>query len=105
MSPTIAQARFHEVGWRVLAYAACTHFRTGSLAEGMALAQAITTLAEASPQRPDLDLRSNGLTVRLMVNERGEMSEADVALAGAISAAAGELGISADHSGLQQFQI
>jgi len=105
MSPTIAQARFHEAGWRVLAYAACTHFRTGSLAEGMALAQAITTLAEDSTQRPDLDLRSNGITVRLMVDERGELSEADVALAGAISAAAGELGIPADHTGLQQFQI
>ncbi len=105
MSGTIAPARFHEVDWRVMAYAACTHFRTGSLAEGVALAEAISRLAEASSQRPDVDLRSNGVTVRLKVNDTGELSEGDVALAGEISAAARELGIPVDLTGLQTFQI
>jgi 4a-hydroxytetrahydrobiopterin dehydratase len=105
MSGSIAPARFHEVDWRVMAYAACTHFRTGSLAEGVALAAAITRLAEASGQRPDVDLRSNGATVRLKVNDSGELSEGDLALAEGISAAARELGIPVDLTGLQTFQI
>jgi 4a-hydroxytetrahydrobiopterin dehydratase len=105
MSGTIAPARFHEVDWRVMAYAACTHFRTGSLTEGVALAEAISRLAEASSRRPDVDLRSNGVTVRLKVNDIGELSEGDVALAGEISAAARELGIPFDLTGLQTFQI
>jgi 4a-hydroxytetrahydrobiopterin dehydratase len=105
MSGSIAPARFHEVDWRVMAYAACTHFRTGSLAEGTALAAAIGRLAEASGQRPDVDLRSNGVTVRLKVNEAGELSEGDVALAREISAAARDLGIPVDLKGLQTFQI
>jgi len=105
MSGSIAQARFHEVDWRVLAYAACSHFRTGSLAEGVALTEAIARLAEATGRRPQIDLRSKGVTVRLNVDERGELSEGDVALATAISSAARELGIPVDLTGLQQFQI
>jgi 4a-hydroxytetrahydrobiopterin dehydratase len=102
---TIAPSRFHEIDWRVMAYAACTHFRTGSLAEGVALAQAISELAERSSRRPDVDLRSNGVTVRLKVDDAGELSEGDRALAGEISAAARELGITVDLTGLQQIQI
>jgi 4a-hydroxytetrahydrobiopterin dehydratase len=105
MSESIAPARFHELGWRVLAYAACTHFRTGSLAEGVALAERISKRAEASSQEPDVDVRSNGVTVRLKVNQKGELSEADVDLAGEISAAAGELGLPTDQAGLQSYQI
>lgn len=101
----MAPARFHEVDWRVLAYAACTHFRTTSLAEGLKLAEAINELAEASTAHPDIDLRSSGVTVRLMTNDAGELSEADLALAGEISAAARELGIPIDPSGVQSFQI
>jgi 4a-hydroxytetrahydrobiopterin dehydratase len=104
MNGSIAPARFHDVDWRVLAYAACTHFRTGSLAEGMTLAQAISTLAERSSQHPDIDVRTEGVTVRLKVNATGELSEGDVALA-TDSAAARELGIPVDLNGLQQFQI
>jgi 4a-hydroxytetrahydrobiopterin dehydratase len=105
MSGSIAQARFHQVDWRVLAYAACSHFRTRSLAEGVVLSEAIARLAEATSRRPHVDLRSKGITVRLYVDERGELSEGDVALATAISSVARELGIPVDLTGLQQFQI
>ena len=105
MSGSIAPAHFHELGWRVLAYAACTHVRTASLAEGVTLAEAIGKLSETSSQRPDLDLRSNGVTVRLKVNETGELSEGDVALAREISATARELGLPVDLTGLQSYQI
>jgi 4a-hydroxytetrahydrobiopterin dehydratase len=105
LSGSIAPVRFHEANWRVMAYAACTHFRTGSLAEGVALAEAISKLAEASSHRPDVDLRSKGVTVRLKVNDSLELSESDVALAGEISAAARELGFPVDLTGLQTLQI
>jgi 4a-hydroxytetrahydrobiopterin dehydratase len=105
MSGSIAPSRFHEVGWRVLAYAECTHFRTGSLAEGAALAEAISGLAGTAGRQPDVDLRSKGVTVRLQRDESGELTEADLALAGAISGAARELGAVVDLTGLQTFQI
>jgi 4a-hydroxytetrahydrobiopterin dehydratase len=105
MSGSIAPSRFHQVDWRVMAYAACTHFRTASLKEGVALAAAISRLAEASGRHPDVDLRADGVTVRLKVNQAGELSEADAALAGEISAAGRELGIPVELSGLQQFQV
>jgi 4a-hydroxytetrahydrobiopterin dehydratase len=105
MSGSIAPARFHELDWRVLAYAACTHFRTGSLDEGLALAEAINRLNKGSSARPDVDLRSNGVTVRLKVNEKGQLGEDDIALAREISAAARELTIPVDLRGLQSYQI
>jgi 4a-hydroxytetrahydrobiopterin dehydratase len=105
MSGSISPALFHEVDGRVMAYAACTHFRTGSLTEGVALSEAISKLAEGSSKRPDVDLRSEGVTVRLKVNDTGELTEDDVALAGAISAAARQLAIPVDLTGLQTFQI
>jgi 4a-hydroxytetrahydrobiopterin dehydratase len=105
MSGSITPARFHELGWKVLAYAACTRFRTGSLGEGIELARAITGLAEASGGHPDVDLRSDGVTVRLKVNEKGELNEDDVALAGQISAAARELGVPVELDGVQSYQI
>jgi 4a-hydroxytetrahydrobiopterin dehydratase len=105
MSGSIAPSRFHKVDWRVMAYAACTHFRTRSLKEGVALAAAISRLAEASGRHPDIDLRADGVTVRLKVNQAGELSEADAELAGEISAAGRELGIHVELTGLQQFQI
>jgi 4a-hydroxytetrahydrobiopterin dehydratase len=102
---SIAPGRFHELGWRVLAYAACTHFRTASLAEGATLAGAIAKLAEGSGRARIVDLRSDGVTVRLKVSETGELSEGDVALAREISTAARELSLPVDLTGLQSYQI
>jgi len=63
MSEPIGSSRFHEVGWRVLAYTEATHFRTRSLAEGAALAEAICAVARTASRQPDIDLRSKGVTV------------------------------------------
>jgi 4a-hydroxytetrahydrobiopterin dehydratase len=97
--------RLHDVGWRVLAYAACTHVRTTSLGEAVALAEAIGTLAEAPTLDPDLDVRSRGVTVRLRLSETGELGEAELALAEAISAAAGGLSLRVEPPGVQSYQI
>jgi 4a-hydroxytetrahydrobiopterin dehydratase len=105
MMEPIAPSRFHDLDWRVLAYAACTHFRTSSFAEGARVAEAIGRLADQSGALPDLELRSNGLTVRLTVNEKGLLTEEDVSLAGAISKAARDLGVAVDLFHVQMIQI
>ncbi len=105
MSEPIESSRFHEVGWRVLAYTEATHFRTGSLAEGAALAAAISEVARTASRQPDIDLRSNGVTIRLQREESGELTEADLGLAGQISSKARELGATVDLTGLQSYQI
>lgn len=105
MGDRIERRRFHEVDWRVVRDAASTHFRTGSFAEGVALVDAIGTLADAANHHPDVDLRYHGVTVRLKTHSAGGLTERDVALAGQITAVARELGVPVDLSGLQLVQV
>jgi 4a-hydroxytetrahydrobiopterin dehydratase len=65
---------------------------------------AITRLADAANHQPDIDLRPDGVTVRLH-SDRGRFSEHDIALAGEISSAAREQGASVDPSALQTIQV
>ena len=104
MSETVTPQRFHEADWRVVRDDASTHFRTGSFAAGVALVDAIGRLADAANHHPDVDLRSDGVTVRLGTDSVGR-SERDVALARQISAAARELGVPVDLTGLQVVQV
>jgi 4a-hydroxytetrahydrobiopterin dehydratase len=106
MSETITPRRFHEADWRVVRDDACTHFRTGSFAAGVALVDAIGRLADAANHHPDVDLRSEGVTVRLRSHSGDDgLSERDVSLAIQISAAARELGVPVDLTGLQTVQV
>ena len=105
MSERIERRRFHEIDWRVVRDAASTHFRTGSFAAGVALVDAIGTLADAANHHPDVDLRYHGVTVRLKTHSTGGLTERDVALAGQITDAARELGVPVDLSGLQMVQV
>ena len=104
MSETIKPQRFHEVDWRVVRDDASTHFRTGSFATGVALVEAIGKLADAANYHPDVDLRSDGVTVRVGTRSAG-LRERDVELARQISAAARELGVPVDLTGLQIVQV
>jgi 4a-hydroxytetrahydrobiopterin dehydratase len=104
MSEQITPQRFHEIDWRVVRDDASTHFRTGSFAEGVALVDAIGRLADAPDHHPDVDLRSDGVTVRVGTRSAGR-SERDLELARQISAAAQELGVLVDLTGLQNIQV
>jgi len=104
MSGTISPQRFHEVEWRVVRNDACGHFRTGSFAAGVALVDAIGRVADAADHHPDVDLRSDSVTVRLRRDD-GTLGEREVALAQQITAVAGELGVPVDPSSLQIVQI
>jgi 4a-hydroxytetrahydrobiopterin dehydratase len=111
MTDRITMQQFYESDgvedWRVIFGGdwACTHFRTGTLARGVALIQAIGERAAAVGHDPDVDLRPDGVTVRLFTHHPGGLSSRDVELAREISAAAGELGILADPAAVQHVQV
>jgi 4a-hydroxytetrahydrobiopterin dehydratase len=108
MSEGITPRQFHEADgvddWRVVANAACTHFRTGSFTAGVELLDAIGELAEGVDHHPEVDLRYAGVTVRLTTHGLG-LSDLDVALARQISIAARELDIPADPAAVQDIQL
>ena len=104
MSETVASKRFHEFDWRVIRDDAATHFRTGSFAEGLALVEAIGKLSDATNHPPDIDLRSDGVTVRVGTHSGGR-SERDLELARQISEVARDLGATVDLTGLQHIQV
>ena len=93
--------------WRVLGEGCSAYFRTGSLAESTRLVAAIGALAGIEDHPPDIDVRRDGVTVRLitMADDWYGPSRRDVELAREISATARELGFSADPSQLQSFLV
>lgn len=96
MTEQITAGQFHAADgvddWRVLYHVVSACFRTGSLAEGVALVDEIGQLA-AAEQHLKVDLRYTGVTVSLRTR--------DITLARQISAAAHALGIVADPTAVQ----
>lgn len=111
MSENITPTQFHEAeglgDWRVLSDGACAYFRTGSFAAGARLVSAIGELAGLDQHHPDVDLRDDGVTVRLITftQSYAGMTTRDVELARQISDLAREQGLSADPSAVQSILI
>jgi 4a-hydroxytetrahydrobiopterin dehydratase len=84
---------------------ACAYFQTGSFGAGAALVQAISDIPAAANHHVDVDLRPEGVTVRLFTHQPGGLSNEDVELAREISAAARRLGVAADPSTVQHVQV
>jgi 4a-hydroxytetrahydrobiopterin dehydratase len=111
MTEEISPKQFHDADgvedWRVLGEGACAFFRTGSFAAGARLVDAISRLADLDAHHPDVDVRWEGVTVRLITitDDSYGLTERDVELARAISAVARELGADADPSNVQTFQL
>jgi 4a-hydroxytetrahydrobiopterin dehydratase len=111
MTETITPQQFHEsegVGdWRVVGDGACAFFRTNSFADAARLVQAMSELPGLHEHQPDVDLRSDGATVRLITvsDDYYGMSMRDVELARQISAVARDLGLAADPSVVQSVLI
>jgi 4a-hydroxytetrahydrobiopterin dehydratase len=93
--------------WRLLGEGACTYFRTGSFAAGARLVGAISELAGLDDHHPDVDLRHDGVTVRLITitDDYYGMSRRDVELARQISTVAREQGVSVDPSAVQTLLV
>jgi 4a-hydroxytetrahydrobiopterin dehydratase len=111
MTDGISPSEFHAAegtgDWRVLGEGACAFFRTGSLAAGGRLVQAISELPGLDEHRPWIDLRHDGVTVRLLTKNEAwyGMSQRDVELARQISAIAREQGVPADPSAVQTLLV
>jgi len=98
MTELITAREFHHcdgvADWRVADGGACAFYRTASFAEGARFVQAI---AELPGVAPDVDLRPDGVFVRLFTTAPGPdgLSDRDVAAARLISAVASRLGLAA----------
>lgn len=82
--------------WRASAQDAVAHFESQDFAAGARLVAKIAEAADAADHHPDVDLRYRGVTVHLTTHSEGGLTQKDVELANAISAAAAELGIAAN---------
>jgi 4a-hydroxytetrahydrobiopterin dehydratase len=93
--------------WRVLGDGANAYFRTGSFAAGARFVQAISALPGVDKQRPDIDVRHDGVTVRLLTitDDYAGMTRRHADMAREISAAARKLGLTADPSAVQSLLI
>ena len=84
MTDGISPKQFHESEgveeWRVIGDGACAYFRTGSFAAGARLVEAISHLPGVEDHKPDVDLRPDGVTVRLITytHDYYGMSQRDV---------------------------
>lgn len=111
MTDHISPKQFHDSegvdDWRVLGDGACAYFRTRSFAESARFVQAITELPGVDDHYPDVDVRHDGVTVRLVTtaDDYYGMSKRDVEVARQISAAARALGLSANPSVVQSFLV
>ena len=111
MSDPITAREFQEAeglaDWRVLSEGASVFFRTGSYAESARLVQAIGEISGVEDHAPAVDLRAGGVTVRLIsvADDYFGMTQRDVEIARQVSAAAGDLGLSADPAGLQNLLV
>src|SRR4029453_11543357 len=93
--------------WRIVGDGASAYFRTGSFNAGARFVQAISELSGLQSRQPDVDVRLDGVTVRLITFKPGYfgLSKRDLELAREISAVARKLGIPADPSVLQNIQV
>ena len=109
MSEQITPRQFHEAEgvdeWRVLGDGASARFRTRSFSKGVQLVDAIGAVADAANHHPDVDLRYASVTVRLFTHDVLGLTTADVELARQISAAARDLGVEADPTGVQDVYL
>src|SRR2546425_3108296 len=70
VSDQISMRKFRESDgvedWRVVGEGACAYFRTGSFAAGAGVVQAISELAGLDGHHPGIDLRHDGVMVRVI---------------------------------------
>ncbi|MFL5768736.1 MAG: VOC family protein [Chloroflexota bacterium] len=93
--------------WRVLGDGATTFFRTESFAASSRFLAAIAALSGIDGHPPAVDIRADGVTVRLVTyaDDWYGMSQRDVEAALGISRAAREQGLSADPTAVQSFLV
>jgi 4a-hydroxytetrahydrobiopterin dehydratase len=91
--------------WRQLFEVLRTRFLTGDFATGLTLVNRIGELAEAANHHPDVDLRYPHVNVALCSHDVFGVTSRDLDLARKISAAAAELGVTADPAATSVVEI
>ncbi len=111
MTERLSAAQFGESGgvedWRVLwgGGLACAYFATGSYQASLTLVQAIGEVAAIAGQDPDVDVRAEGVTVRLFTAGTYGLTDRHVLMARQISEAARRLQATADPAAVQHVQV
>ncbi|GAB3222488.1 hypothetical protein GCM10027447_09400 [Glycomyces halotolerans] len=111
MSDDIAVRTFLETegaeDWRLLGEGACAYFPTGSLAAGIRFAQAVGELDGIEEHPPGIDIRPDGVTVRLltMTDDYYGPGRKDLERAREISATARALGLTAEPEAVETVQL
>ncbi|HEY3523625.1 MAG TPA: VOC family protein [Candidatus Limnocylindrales bacterium] len=111
MNDQISPSDFHAStgveDWRVVGDGACAYFATPSFEVATRFVAAIGRLDGAASHPPDIDVRSDGVTVRLVTRsaEWYGMSARDADVAAAISSAAHDLGLTGDPSQVQSYLV
>jgi 4a-hydroxytetrahydrobiopterin dehydratase len=111
MADRLTPQQFHEsegvADWRVLGDGACAYFRTASFAASARFVQALAAMPGVEAHPPDVDVRPDGVTVRLLTTEGNYygMSQRDVELARQITAVARDQGLAADPSAVQSMLV
>ena len=90
--------------WRTMYWGANAFFVADSYQQGAGFVASIARIAAASAHDPDVDLRREGVAVKLITREARDLSTRDVEVARQISAAARALGLRADPARLQVVQ-
>ncbi len=93
--------------WRVISDGCCAFFRSDSFTASAAFAQAVAALPRMGEPGTAIDLRHDGVTVKLLTqaDDWWGPSARDVELARSISAIARDQGLFADVSGIQSLLI
>jgi 4a-hydroxytetrahydrobiopterin dehydratase len=101
----ISARAFHDADgvedWRVLFLGAHAYYRVESFEQAARFVTAIADVAAALGHFPDVDVRPDGVTVRIASGDYGALSERDVELARRISAEARMVGLQSDPSQVQ----
>jgi 4a-hydroxytetrahydrobiopterin dehydratase len=111
MSEFITPSQFHESegveDWRLTSEGATAFFRTRSFHESTRFLQAISELPGIEDHPPAVDVRHDGITVRLITytDDYFGPGQRDVELARLISKAAHKLSLSADPAAVQSVLI
>lgn len=103
LTPTQFDASDGVGDWRVIIDGACAFFRSGSFAASAAFVQAIAALPRMGEIGTGIDLRHDGVTVRLLTqaDDWWGPSSRDVELARVISAIAREQGLEPETTAIQ----
>jgi 4a-hydroxytetrahydrobiopterin dehydratase len=111
MNDPITMREFHETpgteDWRVVGDGACACFRTESFAASARLVAGIAELPGIEDHQPEIDVRPDGVTVRLITiaDDYYGMSHRDVDVARRISAVAQAQGVAADPTAVQSVLV